>query len=48
MFTIGSPFGVREQAMRAGTFRMGLCGQLVSATRVSFFRSWTEDTIKSQ
>ena len=35
-------------AMRAGTFRMGLCGQVVSATRVSFYRSWIEDTIKSQ
>ena len=35
-------------AMRAGTFRMGLCGQVVSATRVSFYRSWIEDTIKNQ
>lgn len=35
-------------AMRAGTFRMGLCGQVVSATRVSFYRTWIEDTIKNQ
>jgi hypothetical protein len=34
-------------AMRAGTFRMGLCGQEVSGTRVSFYRRWIEDTIKS-
>jgi hypothetical protein len=35
-------------AMRAGTFRMGLCGQEVSSTRVSFYARWIEDTIKSQ
>lgn len=34
-------------AMRAGTFRMGLCGQEVSSTRVSFYARWIEDTIKS-
>jgi len=34
-------------AMRAGTFRMGLCGQEVSSTRVSFYTRWIEDTIKS-
>ncbi|HEY9111701.1 MAG TPA: trypsin-like serine protease [Rhodanobacteraceae bacterium] len=35
-------------AMRAGTFRMGACGQEVSDTRVSFYARWIEDTIKSQ
>lgn len=35
-------------AMRAGTFRMGLCGQEVSSTRVSFYARWIEDTIKGQ
>jgi hypothetical protein len=34
-------------AMRAGTFRMGLCGQVASDTRVSFYARWIEDTIKS-
>jgi len=34
-------------AMRAGTFRMGLCGQVVSDTRVSFYVRWIENTIKS-
>lgn len=34
-------------AMRAGTFRMGLCGQEVSSTRVSHYARWIEDTIKS-
>lgn len=34
-------------AMRAGTFRTGLCGQVVSDTRVSFFAQWIEDTIKN-
>jgi hypothetical protein len=34
-------------AMRAGTFRMGLCGQEVSSTRVSFYAQWIEDTLKS-
>jgi len=33
-------------AMRAGTFRMGLCGHLVSDTRVFFYMRWIEDTIK--
>jgi len=33
-------------AMRAGTFRMGLCGQVVSDARVSFYVRWIEDTIK--
>lgn len=32
-------------AMRAGTFRMGGCGQEVSATRVSFYASWIRKTI---
>jgi hypothetical protein len=32
-------------AMRAGTFRMGLCGQVASDTRVSFYARWIEDTI---
>jgi hypothetical protein len=35
-------------AMRAGTFRMGVCGQEVSSTRVSFYVRWIEDTIKSR
>jgi hypothetical protein len=35
-------------AMRAGTFRMGACGQVVSSTRVSFYARWIEDTIKSR
>jgi hypothetical protein len=35
-------------AMRAGTFRMGFCGQEVSSTRVSFYARWIEDTIKSR
>lgn len=34
-------------AMRAGTFRMGLCGQEISSTRVSFYARWIEDTIQS-
>ena len=34
-------------AMRAGTFRMGLCGQVVSDTRVSFYVRWIENTVKS-
>lgn len=34
-------------AMRAGSFRMGLCGQEVSSTRVSHYARWIEDTIKS-
>jgi hypothetical protein len=33
-------------AMRAGTFRVGLCGQVVSDTRVSFYVRWIEDTVK--
>lgn len=33
-------------AMRAGTFRMGACGQEVSSTRASFYVQWIEDTIK--
>ncbi|MDE1895303.1 MAG: trypsin-like serine protease [Xanthomonadaceae bacterium] len=33
--------------MRAGTFRMGLCGQEASSTRVSFYARWIENTIKS-
>jgi len=32
-------------AMRAGTFRMGRCGQVASDTRVSFYAAWIEDTI---
>jgi len=35
-------------AMRAGTFRMGLCGQVVSDTRVSFYARWIADTIKNR
>lgn len=35
-------------AMRAGTFRMGRCGQVVSSTRVSFYARWIEDTIQSR
>lgn len=34
-------------AMRAGTFRMGVCGQVVSSTRVSFYTRWIEDTIRN-
>lgn len=34
-------------AMRAGTFRIGLCGQVVSDTRISFYARWIKDTIKS-
>lgn len=34
-------------AMRAGTFRLGVCGQELSSTRVSFYARWIEDTIKS-
>lgn len=34
-------------AMRAGTFRKGLCGQEASNTRVSFYARWIEGTIKS-
>jgi len=34
-------------AMRAGTFRQGLCGQEASSTRVSHYARWIEDTIKS-
>ena len=34
-------------AMRAGTFRMGVCGQVVSSTRVSFYARWIEDTIRN-
>ncbi|HJR13901.1 MAG TPA: trypsin-like serine protease [Rhodanobacteraceae bacterium] len=33
-------------AMRAGTFRMGECGQEASSTRVSYYARWIEDTIK--
>lgn len=35
-------------AMRAGTFRMGVCGQVFSSTRVSSYARWIEDTIKGQ
>lgn len=34
-------------AMRAGTFRMGVCGQVVSSTRVAFYARWIEDTIRN-
>lgn len=34
-------------AMRAGTFRMGVCGQVASSTRVSFYTRWIEDTIRN-
>jgi len=34
-------------AMRAGSFRMGLCEQEVSNTRVSHYARWIEDTIKN-
>lgn len=34
-------------AMRAGTFRLGVCGQELSNTRVSFYARWIESTIKS-
>jgi len=34
-------------AMRAGTFRMGLCRQVASDTRVSFYARWIEDTINN-
>ncbi len=34
-------------AMRAGTFRSGLCGQTFASTRVSFFAHWIADTIGS-
>lgn len=34
--------------MRAGTFRMGLCGQEASSTRVSFYARWIEDTIENR
>ena len=33
-------------AMRAGTFRQGVCGQESSSTRVSFYVRWIENTIK--
>jgi hypothetical protein len=32
-------------AMRAGTFRMGRCGQTASVTRVSFYATWIEGTL---
>jgi hypothetical protein len=32
-------------AMRAGTFRMGACGQELSSTRVSFYARWISNTI---
>lgn len=32
-------------AMRAGTFRLGVCGQEFSSSRVSFYAQWIEDTI---
>jgi hypothetical protein len=35
-------------AMRTGTFRMGLCGQEGSSTRVSFYARWIEDILKSR
>jgi hypothetical protein len=35
-------------AMRAGTFRLGVCGQQISSSRVSYYARWIEDTIGKQ